>query len=103
MTIEAMEKIEGELKGIENFFGGENIGYLDIAMGWMAHWLPVWEEVGSMQILDPNKFPATVSWANRFISHPLIKANLPPRDKMMAYFHKRSQELNSSACGWIKI
>ncbi|PON98675.1 S-crystallin [Trema orientale] len=103
LTIEAMERIEGESKGIENFFGGENIGYLDIAMGWMAHWLPVWEEVGSMQILDPNKFPATVAWINRFISHPMIKHNLPPRDKMITYFRKRSQELSSSVQGWIKI
>ncbi|XP_059632351.1 glutathione transferase GST 23-like [Cornus florida] len=93
LSIEALEKIEGELKLKENkFFGGENIGYLDLAMGWIPHWLPVWEEVGAMKIVDPLKFPATISWMNNFLNHPVIKDSLPPRDKMIVYFQRRSKE-----------
>ncbi|XP_059632353.1 glutathione S-transferase U7-like [Cornus florida] len=93
LSIEALEKIEGELKLKENkFFGGENIGYLDLAMGRIPHWLPVWEEVGAMKIVDPLKFPATISWINNFLNHPVIKDCLPPRDKMVVYFQKRSKE-----------
>ncbi|PQQ07454.1 putative glutathione S-transferase [Prunus yedoensis var. nudiflora] len=87
-TIEALEHIEGDLMG-KKILGGESIGYLDIAMGWMSYWLPIWEEVGSRQVLDPSKFPATISWMNKILSHPLIKDNLPPRDKTVAYFHGR--------------
>jgi glutathione S-transferase len=102
LAIEAMKKIEEEIKGKE-FFGGESIGYLDIALGWISYWLPVWEEVGSMQILDPLKFPATASWMNKFLNHPIIKDNLPPRQKMILYFHERSKILSSLPRGWIKI
>ncbi|KAA8527772.1 hypothetical protein F0562_035359 [Nyssa sinensis] len=94
LSIEAMEKIEGELKG-KKFFGGETIGYLDLVMGWISYWLPVWEEVGSMKILDPQNFPSTTAWMNNFLSHPVIKDNLPPRDKMIVYFQKRSKEIGS--------
>ncbi|XP_059448024.1 glutathione S-transferase U8-like [Corylus avellana] len=102
LAIEAMEKIEEEIKGKE-FFGGESIGYLDIALGWISYWLPVWEEVGSIQILDPLTFPATTSWAKNFLNHPIIKDNLPPRQKMIPYFHERSKFFSSLPPGWIKI
>ena len=98
---EAIEKIEEEIKG-KKFFGGENIGYLDIALGWISYWLPVWEEVGSMKIIDPLKFSATTAWMTNFVSHPVIKDSLPPRDKMLVYFHSRKKDLSSAYHGWMK-
>lgn len=102
LTIEALQHIEGELKG-KQFFGGERIGYLDIAAGWISYWLPVWEEVGSMKIVDTQQFPAISSWMHRFINHPVIKDNLPPRDKMTVYFNSRREVLTSQPHGWIRI
>ncbi|XP_028238581.1 glutathione transferase GST 23-like [Glycine soja] len=98
---EMMEKIE-EIKG-KNYFGGDNIGYLDIALGWIAYLVPVWEEVGSMQIIDPLKFPATIAWMTNFLSHPVIKDSLPPRDKMLVYYHSRRKELSSTSLGLFKV
>ena len=85
-AIEDLEKLEGELKGKDKFFGGENIGYLDLILGWISYLLPVWEEIGSMTILDPVQFPCTTAWKQNFLNHPVIKEDLPPRDKMDAYF-----------------
>ncbi|MED6157335.1 hypothetical protein PIB30_022302 [Stylosanthes scabra] len=83
---EILEKIEEEIKG-KKFFGGDNIGYLDIALGWIPCYLPLWDEVGSMQIIDPLKFPALNKWMTNFLSHPVIKESLFPRDKALDYFH----------------
>ncbi|KAL2343263.1 hypothetical protein Fmac_004548 [Flemingia macrophylla] len=99
---EAMQKIEEEIKG-KKFFGGENIGYLDIALGWISYWLPVWEEVGSMQIIDTLKFPATTEWMTNILSHPVINDSLPPRDEMLVYFHSRRKALSSTLKGWFKV
>ncbi|KAJ1426165.1 Thioredoxin-like superfamily [Sesbania bispinosa] len=99
---EAVEKIEEEIKG-RKLFGGDNIGYLDLALGWISYWIPVWEEVGSMQIIDPLKFPATTTWMTNFLSHPVIKDNLPPRDKMLVYYHSRREALSSRFHGWFKV
>ncbi|KAJ8765199.1 hypothetical protein K2173_011459 [Erythroxylum novogranatense] len=96
-AIEIVEKVEEQLQGRSNlFFGGENIGYLDIALAWISYMLPVWEEVGSLKILDTCKFPALTSWTRRLLELPLMRDNLPPRDRMFEYFHKRRQELLSN-------
>lgn len=97
-AIEAMQQIEEHIggKGQENFLGGESVGYLDLAMGWIAQWLPVWEEVGSMNILDPLKFTAITAWMKRFLSHPVIRDNLPPRDKMVDYFRDKRERIMAS-------
>ncbi|KAM7485353.1 hypothetical protein LguiA_001362 [Lonicera macranthoides] len=94
IAVEALERIEGELKG-KIFFGGESIGYLDLALGWISYWLPVWDEVGSMKIIDPLKFPAVISWMNRFTNHQVIKNKLPPRDKTVVYFQERSKIISA--------
>ncbi|KAK7400188.1 hypothetical protein VNO78_11388 [Psophocarpus tetragonolobus] len=99
---EAMEKIEEEIKG-KKFFGGENIGYLDIALGWIPYWTPVWEEVGSMQIIEPLRFPGITAWMTNFLNHPVIKDSLPPREDMLVYFHSRRKALSSSFQGRFKF
>ncbi|KAK3041355.1 hypothetical protein RJ639_002336 [Escallonia herrerae] len=91
-TIDALEKIEGELKG-KSFFGGEAIGYLDLVLGWISYFLPVWDEISSMQLLDPLKFPFITTWKNNFLENPVIKDHLPPKEKTVVYFQKRSKEL----------
>ncbi|XP_058209406.1 glutathione S-transferase U8-like [Rhododendron vialii] len=96
-AVECLEKIEQELiKGKSKFFSGESIGYLDIAIGWISYWLPVWEEVGSMTIADPTRFPATASWTENFCSHPAVKDRLPPRDKMVVDFQCRRKEIGAA-------
>ncbi|KAI5384888.1 probable glutathione S-transferase [Lathyrus oleraceus] len=95
---EVMEKLEEEING-KKFFGGNNIGYLDLALGWITCWLPIWEEIGSMQVLDPLKCPSISSWKINFLNHPVIKDNLPPKDKMIAYCHRRIEEFSSTHHG----
>ncbi|KAI9196820.1 hypothetical protein LWI28_027291 [Acer negundo] len=99
-TIEALEKIEEQLNGKKYFGGDDKIGYLDIAIGWISYWLPIWGEVASFEILDPKKFPGITAWKTRFLDHPVIRdCSLPPRDKMLEYFHKRGQENYNSRLG----
>ncbi|KAK1390652.1 Glutathione transferase [Heracleum sosnowskyi] len=93
--IEEFEKIEEEIKG-RKFFGGESIGFLDIALGWISFWLPVWEEVGSMKIFDPVKYPGTALWVENFLRQPVINEKLPPKDKAVKYFQERRAILTST-------
>lgn len=95
---EIMEKLEEDIKG-KKFFGGDTIGYLDLTLGWITCFLPIWEEIGSTQILDPLKCPSISSWKINFLSHPIIKECLPPRDEMILYCHRRIKEYSSTHRG----
>ncbi|KAI9114678.1 hypothetical protein K1719_014376 [Acacia pycnantha] len=95
---EAMEKIEELIKG-KQFFGGENIGYLDLALGWISYFLPVMEEAGNFHVMDPLKFPAISSWKKNFLDHPIIKDTPPPRDKTLHHLQSRIIDFASKSGG----
>ncbi|MED6157334.1 hypothetical protein PIB30_022301 [Stylosanthes scabra] len=90
---EGMEKLEELIKG-KRFFGGDKVGFLDIALGWITYLLPVWEEVGCMKILEAEKCPAISAWVNNILSHPVFKDCLPPKEELLAYNHRRRKHFN---------
>ncbi|XP_008781341.1 glutathione transferase GST 23-like [Phoenix dactylifera] len=95
---ETVRVLDEELKG-KKFFGGENLGFSDLVLGWMAFWLPVAEEVAFFEVLDSKKFPWFASWTDNFLEVPVIKENLPPRDKTVEFFENyRRQRLGASKC-----
>lgn len=96
--IEALQKIEDEIRG-KKFFGGDELGYLDITLGWITYWLPVWEQVGSFLMLDPLKFPSIFDWIANFLNHPIIKDSLPPRNELLLYYQHRRSQLSSAHHG----
>lgn len=97
--MEIIRVIDQELKG-KKFFGGESIGYLDLVFGWMAFWLGIAEEVASFKVVDSKKFPNFTSWINNFINDPLIRGNLPPRDKTLEFF-RNFRKLHLASCKWL--
>lgn len=84
-SLEALKALDEEVKG-KDFFGGENIGLVDIAVGWIPHWLPVLDEVTGLKLLDAAAFPSLQTWGHRFLNIPFIKEKLPPSDRMVAHF-----------------
>ncbi|XP_044510743.1 probable glutathione S-transferase [Mangifera indica] len=85
---EAMENLkflEENLKG-KKFFGGEKIGYLDIALGWLANLISLLEEIIDIKIIDKERFPLLFGWIQEFSQAPIIKESWPPHDKMLTRF-----------------
>ncbi|KAM3232652.1 glutathione transferase GST 23 isoform X1 [Capsicum annuum] len=77
--------IEKQIRG-KKFFGGEQIGYLDLVMGWKTLWLNAMEEVGIMKLLDPEKFPSLHQWTENFKQIPIIQESMPPQESLVNYF-----------------
>ncbi|KAK1324647.1 Glutathione S-transferase U17 [Acorus calamus] len=78
---EAFEKCS---KGKE-FFNGETIGYLDIALGGHLGWLRVVEIVGGLSLLDEEKTPKLVVWANKLCSNEVVKEVMPEAEKLLEF------------------
>ena len=95
-TLEVLKIIEEEALGDEKFFGGEDIGLLDLVLGWFAHWFDIIEELVGVKVLDASKLPRLHAWTENFKEVPVIKENLPDRSKLLAYFkHKYFAHLPS--------
>ncbi|KAL0421206.1 UNVERIFIED_CONTAM: Glutathione S-transferase U17 [Sesamum latifolium] len=70
------------------FFGGDNVGYLDIALGCFLGWVKVAEIIGGGKLLDESKFPGLAGWAERFLSHDVAKDTVPDAMKILEFFGK---------------
>ncbi|CAO2196246.1 unnamed protein product [Urochloa humidicola] len=78
--------LEAQLKG-KRFFGGDSIGYLDIACSSIAHWLGAVEEVaGVAPLLTEEEYPALCQWAKRYVADETVKQCLPEKSQLVAIF-----------------
>lgn len=78
---EALKILENEIKG-KTFFGGEEIGLVDLGANYIAFWLEILQEESGVQILSEEKFPNLWEWKKRFCNESYVKEFLPNRKKM---------------------
>ncbi|CAL5416585.1 unnamed protein product [Camellia sinensis] len=81
-SLEMLRTIEEHALGDKKLFGGESVGMVDIALGWIAYWLEVIEEIVGVKLLEAESFPRLHSWIKNFKEVSEIKENLPDRDKI---------------------
>ncbi|CAM8923925.1 unnamed protein product [Rhodiola kirilowii] len=85
LALKNLRIVEEHVEG-KKFFGGDEIGFTDLAFGWLANIVNILEEVTEAKILDSETFPSLLAWIEDFSEVPVIKENWPPRDKMIAKF-----------------
>ncbi|PHU02763.1 Glutathione S-transferase U17 [Capsicum chinense] len=64
------------------FFGGEKIGYLDIALGCFLGWMRVPEKMNNVKLLDEAKTPGLHKWAGDFCADSVVKDVMHETDKL---------------------
>ncbi|CAI0627675.1 unnamed protein product [Linum tenue] len=86
---EGMALLEGAYEEIskgKDFFGGEKIGFIDIAFGSMLAWLRALQVMlGGVKLLDEEKTPGLCKWADKFSADPAVKDVLPETDKIIEF------------------
>lgn len=97
-TLEMLRTIEEHTStlGKKKFFGGDKIGIVDIAFGWISQWFEVVEDVVGVKLFEAHAFPCLHAWTQNFKQVPLIKENLPDRDKMLVLFKRARENLFAS-------
>lgn len=64
-------------------FGGDTIGYLDIALGGYLGLVRAIEIIAHVKILDETKTPGLLRWAENFSSDDAVKDVLPETEKVI--------------------
>ncbi|KAM0988982.1 hypothetical protein FF1_012970 [Malus domestica] len=98
-SLEMLRTIEDHAAGTlgkKKFFGGDNIGIVDIAFGGIAHWFGVIEDVVEVRLFEAKEFPRLYAWTNDFKQVPAIKENLPDRHKLLLLFKQIRENLLAS-------
>ncbi|KAL5058056.1 hypothetical protein RYX36_029660 [Vicia faba] len=90
----ALQFLEDELKG--KFFGGEQIGIVDITAVFIAFWFPVIQEAAGLKLFSSEKYPKLYKWSEDFNNHPVVKEQLPPRETLLSFFKARFESLAAS-------
>ncbi|KAK6281665.1 hypothetical protein POUND7_015490 [Theobroma cacao] len=80
-----LEEAFGKLNQGKPFFGGDQIGYLDIALGSLLVCLQVIEKFSEMKLLTEARTRCLLEWAHRFSSHVAVKDVMPEADKFAEF------------------
>ncbi|XP_010552610.1 PREDICTED: glutathione S-transferase U11-like [Tarenaya hassleriana] len=93
--MQVVEKLKGCMALLEEafqkcsnggyFFGGDNIGFIDIGFGSMLSPLRVVEKFSGEEFLHPDKTPGLFRWAERFCGHDAVKHVMPDVEKLAAF------------------
>nr|BAJ92074.1 predicted protein [Hordeum vulgare subsp. vulgare]BAJ92768.1 predicted protein [Hordeum vulgare subsp. vulgare]BAJ96928.1 predicted protein [Hordeum vulgare subsp. vulgare]BAJ99164.1 predicted protein [Hordeum vulgare subsp. vulgare] len=95
-TLAAVEKLEVALRECSSgkpFFGGDNVGYIDVVLGGMVAWMQGTEALCGLELLDATKTPLLLAWMERFGGMEPAKAVLPDIDRLVEFAKmKRAQK-----------
>ncbi|CAM0885170.1 unnamed protein product [Alopecurus aequalis] len=76
--------LEENLPEGKRFFGGDTVGFLDIAASGIAHWMEVFEEIAGVRLLTEEEHPALYQWARVYTANHTVSRCLPDRDRLLA-------------------
>ncbi|XLR23214.1 hypothetical protein HN51_069473 [Arachis hypogaea] len=70
------------------FFGGNDVGFIDIALGSFLPFLYVLEKMNGKKVLTVHKFPELANWTTNFIANSVVTETLPEIDDKLVLFCK---------------
>ncbi|XP_038702885.1 glutathione S-transferase U17-like [Tripterygium wilfordii] len=84
-VVVVMEDAFGKCGKGKVFFGGEEIGLVDIAFGSMLGWLRVTENMNGVKVFDETTTPKLLGWVERFSAADAVKDVMPETEKLMEF------------------
>ena len=75
---------DGAFRG-RRFFGGDEVGLLDVVLGCGSYWLAVFEEVTGVRLVDADAFPLFHAWLRDFEAMEEVRETIPAVDRLLEY------------------
>lgn len=88
--IECLVTLDGVLRDVYGggpYFGGEQIGLVDIALAPFLCWFEAYETLGEFKLLDEEVCPDLCKWAKAVLEYPSVKEalSIAPPHKVVEY------------------
>ncbi|PWA40532.1 Glutathione S-transferase/chloride channel, C-terminal [Artemisia annua] len=68
------------------YFGGDDVGYLDVVLGCFLAWTKFVEKHNDMKVFDEVRTPKLVEWVKRIWSHEAFKINVPSNETLISFY-----------------
>lgn len=93
--------LEMQLEG-KRFFGGDTVGYIDVAASVLGPWISVVEEVTGVTVVHEDEYPALRRWSKEYNSYEPLKQCVPDRDKLVAFYTENKDKVKTIAKAWLQ-
>ncbi|GJN36794.1 hypothetical protein PR202_gb25690 [Eleusine coracana subsp. coracana] len=97
-TMDAVATLEAALKEKATpFFGGEEVGFVDVVLGGVAGWVPASAALYGTWLFDADRSPCLDAWLRRFSELEEVRAVAPDVDALVEYGRMREAEIAAAA------
>ncbi|KAE8793765.1 glutathione S-transferase U17-like [Hordeum vulgare] len=96
-ALQRLEVALVECGGGKDYFGGDGVGYLDIALGSHLGWIRAVERIAELRLLDEAKVPKLAAWADRFCAHPAVADAMPGVERFVEFSVKNDGVLKAAS------
>ncbi|KAF8727901.1 hypothetical protein HU200_018469 [Digitaria exilis] len=92
--------LEGQLRECSKgkpFFGGDSVGYVDVALGGFVAWVHAIEKLYGLKLFDAANTPLLAAWLDRFCALDAAKVVMPEVDKLVELAKMRQAQAAAAA------
>ncbi|KAI3812075.1 hypothetical protein L1987_16779 [Smallanthus sonchifolius] len=82
-----LEQVFNKLSKGKAFFGGDDIGYLDIVVGCFLGWFKFYEIVFNFKVIEEARNPRLAQWGKRMWSHEVARSVIPSQEIHMNFLN----------------
>ncbi|KAI7746818.1 hypothetical protein M8C21_007956 [Ambrosia artemisiifolia] len=68
------------------YFGGDQVGYLDVVLGCFVRWIKHVDELNDFNTFDEVRVPELAKWAKNVSSHEALKSVTPGIETLVSFF-----------------
>ncbi|KVI06771.1 probable glutathione S-transferase [Cynara cardunculus var. scolymus] len=89
---EILETLEGTLNTNKPFYGGESLGFMDIAVAWLGIWIPLIKKIKDVKLMDEEHTPLLNAYFKDVLDVHVIRECMPPLDELVKHikdYHDR--------------
>lgn len=78
------------------YFGGDQIGYIDIVIGSSFGWITAIGKMSGNQLIEETKTPGLFGWVGKFLSNDVVKNVMPTTEMFIELLTKMQAKATST-------